>query len=174
VTLLNALTIGLPALLITLSRTPSGATDRKRFVREVGSFALRTGLEMGVAGSVVLLISAWVRGDDASMQRTLLLAVLIPLGLYALLRAHHEGGFSEPSQNRLVYGLIAFAVFAWVVALYWPLSSDFFQLRPLGVTEWALALAIATVAAALGRWGHHLAVGLARRVGSPRPKAGAE
>jgi cation-transporting ATPase E len=154
VTLLNALTIGLPALLITLSRTPSGATDRKRFLREVGWFALRTGLEMGVAGSAVLLISAWLRGDDVTLQRTLLLAVLIPLGLYALLRAHREGGLFEPSQDRLIYALIAFAAVAWLVALYWPPASDFFQLRPLGVAEWALALAVAVVAgAAVDRWG---------------------
>jgi cation-transporting ATPase E len=143
VTLLNALTIGLPALVITLSRTPSGATDRKRFLREVGSFALRTGIEMGIAGLVVLMISKWGRRDDESMQRTLLLAVLILLGLHALFRAHREGGFSDRLQDRLIFGLIALGAFGWVAALYWPLASDFFELKRLGAADWALVLAVA-------------------------------
>jgi cation-transporting ATPase E len=146
VTLLNALTIGLPALVITLSRTPSGATDRKRFLREVGSFALRTGIEMGVAGLVVLLISAWGRGDDESMQRTLLLAVLILLGFRALFRAHREGGFSERLQDRLIFGLIALGACAWVVVLYWRLAADFFELTRLGSADWMLVLAVVATA----------------------------
>src|SRR5262249_1721589 len=44
VTLLNALTIGLPALLITLSRETSPAASRPRFLAEIGSFALRVGV----------------------------------------------------------------------------------------------------------------------------------
>jgi magnesium-transporting ATPase (P-type) len=146
VTLLNALTIGLPALVITLSRTPSGATDRQRFLREVGSFALRTGLAMGAAGLAVLAISAWGRGDDVAMQRTLLLAVLILLGLHALFRAHREGGFSERRQDRLIFGLMALGAGAWVAALFWPLASDFFELRRLGAADWVLVLAVAAAA----------------------------
>jgi cation-transporting ATPase E len=142
VTLLNALTIGLPALVITLSRTPSGATDRRRFLREVLSFALRTGLAMGVAGLGVLLLSLWGRGDDESMQQTLLLAVLIPLGLHTLWRAHSEDGFSEPLQDRLMVGLMVLGISAWLAALYWPLTSAFFELRWLGAADWALVLVV--------------------------------
>src|SRR5581483_8040078 len=43
VTLLNFLTIGIPALVITLSKERSTAATRSPFLREVGSFVLRSG-----------------------------------------------------------------------------------------------------------------------------------
>jgi cation-transporting ATPase E len=57
VTLLNLLTIGLPALLLTLGKGPAGPA-RPGFLREVGWFALRTGVVMGAAGLVLMLLSA--------------------------------------------------------------------------------------------------------------------
>src|SRR5262249_47208410 len=63
VTLLNFLTIGAPALVITLSRERSKAL-RADFVREVGTFALRFGVVIGVAGLVTLALSARVWHDD--------------------------------------------------------------------------------------------------------------
>src|SRR5262249_27316101 len=54
VTLLNFLTIGIPALVITLSRERSTAATRSAFLREVGSFVLRSGLVIGLAGLVIL------------------------------------------------------------------------------------------------------------------------
>jgi cation-transporting P-type ATPase E len=58
ITLLNALTIGIPALLITLSKERSAGATRKGFVREVGGFAVRTGVILGAAGLVLMLASA--------------------------------------------------------------------------------------------------------------------
>jgi cation-transporting ATPase E len=57
VTLLNFLTIGVPAFLITLSRGRSAAPSRPGFVREVGGFALRTGAVIGAAGLVAMLLA---------------------------------------------------------------------------------------------------------------------
>jgi cation-transporting ATPase E len=60
VTLLNFLTIGVPALVITLSRERSPALQ-SNFVREVGLFALRSGVVIGAAGLIVMLLSRrWV------------------------------------------------------------------------------------------------------------------
>jgi hypothetical protein len=56
VTLLNFLTIGTPALLITLSRERSAAAfSASDFLREVGWFAVRTGVVIGVAGLLLML-----------------------------------------------------------------------------------------------------------------------
>ncbi len=64
VTLLNWLTIGLPALLIMLGRERSAAASRSDFLREVGSFVLRTGIVTSMAGLAAMLISARLLGDD--------------------------------------------------------------------------------------------------------------
>jgi cation-transporting ATPase E len=56
VTLLNFLTIGTPALLITLSRERSAAAfSAADFLCEVGWFAIRTGIVIGVAGLLLML-----------------------------------------------------------------------------------------------------------------------
>src|SRR5262249_40981640 len=57
VTLLNALTIGAPVLLIMFGRGRATAL-RRSFVREVGEFALRIGILIGVAGLTVFWLSA--------------------------------------------------------------------------------------------------------------------
>jgi cation-transporting ATPase E len=63
VTLLNFLTIGVPAFLITLSRERSAAPSRPGFLREVGLFALRTGVVIGAAGVAMMLLAThwWQR-----------------------------------------------------------------------------------------------------------------
>src|SRR5262249_62322224 len=57
VTLLNWLVIGLPAFAIALSRERSAVATRPRFLREVGWFAVRTGVVFAVAGIVLLLVA---------------------------------------------------------------------------------------------------------------------
>src|SRR5262249_9211613 len=91
VTLLNWLTIGIPAFIITLSRERSTSATRPQFLREVGWFALRTGLVFAAAGVAILLISVWLNGDSVRMQRTLLLSTLTLLGVTSLLRALTDG-----------------------------------------------------------------------------------
>src|SRR5262249_62307500 len=55
VTLLNKLTIGVPVLVITLSRTSAARGSHAGFLRSVGAFALSTGLVIGLAGLAVCL-----------------------------------------------------------------------------------------------------------------------
>ncbi len=86
VTLLNFLTIGVPAFLIMLSRERSAVASAPHFLREVGAFALRTGIVIGLAGLLLLWLSDRVWHDDDPTQRTLLLSLLILLGLTTLLR----------------------------------------------------------------------------------------
>src|SRR5262249_56358245 len=57
VTLLNFLTIGLPALLIMLSRGRVRAPSGESFLRAVGEFVLVRGLSVGVTGLGVLMLS---------------------------------------------------------------------------------------------------------------------
>jgi cation-transporting ATPase E len=56
VTLLNLLTIGVPAFVLMLHKEAVPGPSRPGFLREVGSFVLRTGLVIGVAGVVLLLL----------------------------------------------------------------------------------------------------------------------
>src|SRR5262249_59819954 len=74
VTLLNLLTIGIPAFFITLSKEQSPAPSRPGFLREVGSFVIRTSVVIGLAGLGILYLSHHVWQDDETTQRTLLLS----------------------------------------------------------------------------------------------------
>jgi cation-transporting ATPase E len=151
VTLLNWLVIGIPAFVIALSRERSTAATRPRFLREVGWFAIRTGVIFALAGLAILVLAAryWptdvdvAPGGEETTQRTMLLSVLILLGITALLRALRDG---EPAQlkgdNR--FRLLAIlAVPAYLIAMYWPLSARFFQLDALTIGQWLTVTAVA-------------------------------
>jgi cation-transporting ATPase E len=157
VTLLNWLVIGIPAFIIALTRERSVAPIRPRFLREVGWFAVRTGVVFALAGLATLLISIHGLGDDLRTQRTLLLSVLIFLGITALLRALTD---AEPQplrgDVRLRWVAVA-AVPAYLAAMYVPISSQFFKLTPLtDVRHWLLVLAVVFLAYGLSiftdRW----------------------
>jgi cation-transporting ATPase E len=70
VTLLNFLTIGTPALLITLSRERAAAAfSAADYLREVGWFAVRTGVVIAAAG-LLLMLSAnhWLRKESLPVE----------------------------------------------------------------------------------------------------------
>jgi len=149
VTLLNALTTGLPALIITLSRGQSTRVTRAGWLRDVGSFALATGAVMGLAGLTLLLISAWGHGDDVATQRTLLLSLLVTLGLVNLLRVLHDGEARASASDARLRWLAAAAAPIYALAMYLPLAARFFELTPLSASQWALVAAVAIPAVAL-------------------------
>jgi cation-transporting ATPase E len=136
VTLLNSLTIGLPAFLIMLSRTNSPTTYRLGFVREIGAFALVTGALLGIAGLGIMLLSARLWQDEVQTQRTLLLSTLIPLGLTTVhrVRAHGESRTLTGDRALTLWALVAMPVY--LTAMYWPLAAHFFELTPLSLTQW--------------------------------------
>jgi cation-transporting ATPase E len=142
VTLLNFLTIGTPALFITLSRERSAAAlSAADFLCEVGWFAVRTGLVIGVAGLLLLLVAARVWQEDVAGQRTLLLSALVLLGLTTLLRALTHGETSRLRGDRPFYGYAAMAILAYLAAMYLPLAAWYFELTPLGGRQWLGVLA---------------------------------
>jgi cation-transporting ATPase E len=153
VTLLNWLVIGIPAFIIAISRERSKAATKPRFLREVGWFAIRTGVVFALAGWTILFLSAqvWNPGDPRT-QRTLLLSVLILLGITALLRALTDGETQPLVGDTRLRWLAAAAVPAYLVAMYWPLSRSFFRLEPLTWHQWLQVLAVTLPAAGLSLW----------------------
>jgi len=143
VTLLNWSVIGIPAFVIALSRERSTAATKPRFLAEVGSFAVRTGVLFGLAGIAILFIATRLYPEDEALQRTMLLSTLILLGITALFRALTDG---EPENLRgdrrfRLLGILAIPVYA--AAMYVPPAAQFFELTPLGLADWATVLAVA-------------------------------
>jgi len=143
VTLLNLLTIGVPAFLITLSRERSAAASAPRFLRELGAFAVRTGLVIGAAGLLLLALSNRVWHDDEPTQRTLLLSLLVVLGLTTLLRALRDGEAKPPLSDRRFRWLTAAALLVYLVVLYWRPVGAWFDLTPLTARQWVKMLVVA-------------------------------
>jgi cation-transporting ATPase E len=143
VTLLNWLTIGGPALIIMISREAAGRStpSQSDFLREVGWFAVSSGLVMGAAGLAAWVIAVRVLGESLAGQRTLLLSTLIALGLGNVLRV-------AEADRRLRWWVVA-ALVVYVVVIYVPLLADFFELQPLNWERWSLVLAISAPALAL-------------------------
>ena len=140
VTLLNFLTIGVPALLITFDRRKADAA-RGDFVAEVGWFALWTGLITGAAGLLVAVLSARGWGDGETMQRTMILTTLVLLGWVTLYRVA-----GEDTRMRVIPPL---GLFVYLLAMYLPPVASFFELEPLGVGRWACVVGAGLVPAGL-------------------------
>jgi cation-transporting ATPase E len=146
VTLLNWLVIGLPAFIIAMTRERSTSAARTPFLREVGWFAVRTGVVFALAGLAILVLAGEACECDRRGQRTMLLSVLILLGITALLRALSDGDGQVLVGDRRLRWLAATSVPVYLLAMYVPLSASFFELTPLGVVEWLYVLAVAVPA----------------------------
>jgi cation-transporting ATPase E len=146
VTLLNFLTIGIPAFLIMLTRGRGVAPSGPGFLADIGWFAMVTGLITGAAGLALFLLSARRLGDPVETQRTLLLSLLVLLGLGNLLRVLGHAGRAAPPQDRLLWLWPAAALAVYAGAMYQPWVADFFQLTPLSWSQWGLVLAVAAPA----------------------------
>lgn len=143
VTLLNLLTVGLPAMVLLLGRTTAGTTDRSQFYREIGVFVLQTGVVLGLAGTVLLMISAWGRADSTMMQRTLLLALMVLLAIQTVFRVIRKELNWTSLNDWLLLILTAVAVMMFQLLTQWSRSADFFRLEPLSWAEWTFVLAVA-------------------------------
>jgi cation-transporting ATPase E len=140
VTLLNWLVIGIPALVIALGRERSASATKPRFLREVGWFAVRTGVIFALAAVAVLLLSA---DHHEEVRRTMLLTVLILLGITALLRVLTDGEEKPLSGDGHFRLLAALVVPVYLLALYWSPSAHFFELTPLSWSQWGLVVVVA-------------------------------
>lgn len=142
VTLLNLLTIGLPAAIITFGRDAGPRTNRSFFLYEIAFFALTTGIVVGLAGCVLLAFSGWWRHDLSSLQRTLLLALLIFLVPQTLVRAYRYTVRLSSLHTLVLLGVTFLALPIYLVAVYSKITADFFRLEPLESTDWLLMLAV--------------------------------
>jgi cation-transporting ATPase E len=140
VTLLNVLTIGVPALIIMVSKAPPRPGPRPAFLWEVGGFAVAAGLVVGVVALAVWLASARGFGDDLQAQRTALLTFLILTGLGVVL-------ITGEGERRLTWWAAA-AGPLYATVMYIPPTGYFFALTPLTADRWALAAGAAAVALA--------------------------
>jgi magnesium-transporting ATPase (P-type) len=145
VTLLDGLVLGLLALAIALSRDRAGPVRPSSgrnggvlspFLREVGGFALRTGLAIAAAGLATLLLAVHAWHEAPETQRTLRLSVLIVLGAVTLLRALAEDEAPPEARPRRLCFLAVAILPLYLVTMYWPPSADFFRLAPLSLGQW--------------------------------------
>lgn len=151
VTLLNWSVIGIPALVIAVSRQRSTQATKPRFLREVGWFAIRTGVVFALAGMVIQLLAQWLHPaldpdptrQAERMHRTMLLSTLILLGITALWRALDDGEPVRLRGDRFYWLIGLLALPFYLTAMYWPQAAWFFELQPLDVTEWALVSGVA-------------------------------
>jgi cation-transporting ATPase E len=139
VTLLNALTIGGPVVLIMLSTAPPNAAVRSAFLPEVGRFVFGMGLPIGVAGLAIWL-HAERFGTDG--QRTMLLSTLILAGLATVVLV---GG-----TDRRLAGWAVAAVLAYLTAVSFEPIRHFFVMTPLTRTQWASVASAAAVGVIVG------------------------
>jgi magnesium-transporting ATPase (P-type) len=139
VTLLNALTIGGPVLLIMLSKERAGATSRMSFLREVGHFALGMGSTLALAG-----LTIWHHpiGHSVEEQRTLLLSLLILAGLGNAVFVG-EGG-------RRFFAWAVLALSLYLTAMYVEPLAYFFALTPLTFEAWGMVSCAAILGGFLG------------------------
>ena len=141
VTLLNWMVIGIPAVLIAMTRERSRSINRTPFLRDVGGFALRTGMIFAIAGIVLLALSKHLWDHDEKTQRTMLLTMLIFLGITVLQRVLTEGNMHLATDRRLRL-LSLIVIPAYLIAMYWPFSASFFRLTMFGILQWLEVLAV--------------------------------
>ncbi len=143
VTLLNVLTIGLPALLIALDRRRATAASGN-LVREIGWFVLRS----GVLTALAALGIAWIhREESVLLLRTLIVSTLVLLGWVTLYRVS--------GQDRRLQVIPVFGLGAYLMALYIPPVRRFLELQPLELNQWGMVSLFVGVTALL-MWGSDL------------------
>jgi cation-transporting ATPase E len=142
VSLLNWMVIGVPAVLIAMTRERSISVNRRPFLRDVGGFALRTGFIFAIAGTVLLALSKHVWNQDEQAQRTMLLTMLVLLGLTVLQRVLTEGSNNGLAADKRLRLLSLLVIPAYLIAMYWPFSADFFRLRMFGAVQWLEVLSV--------------------------------
>jgi magnesium-transporting ATPase (P-type) len=148
VTLLNALTIGGPALLLVSSKATPHKAVRAAFLPEVARFVFGMGLPIGLAG-----VALWHSGANLEEKRTLLLTFLIPTGLAC-------AALVTSWDHRMVAWAVV-AIGVYIAVMYIPPVSYFFALTPLPLGHWIAAVAVATGAVVAGwllvwQWGKQI------------------
>jgi len=135
VSLLNWMTIGVPALLIACTLERSSTQAKTSFLSDVTFFSLRTGLVFALTGLTLLVLGKHVWGYDEMTQRTMLLSTIILSGMTVLWGIF--GGESTPLKTDVILRRVSLVIMpVLAIAMYWPLAADFFQLTPLNLAQW--------------------------------------
>ncbi len=140
VTLLNALTIGGPAMLILSGRTATPGAVKANFFADVGRFLAVAGLATSAVGLAVYLVSSFILHHEIERTRTLLLAALVLAGV------GNAVALTRGDWRLLLWG--AFAAIALAGAVHIDPVNYFFALVPLDGASW-LAVTVAAIAAVL-------------------------
>jgi len=138
VTLLNFLTIGVPALFIALDRERAAAAQGD-FLAEVGWFALTTGCAIGLAALIVLLVSSRLWQQDEQTTRTLVVVTLVLLGWGTLYRVLADGAVGVVTRGLRLWPACGLVLL--LLCLTEPLAT-FFELRWPSAAQWALLLGV--------------------------------
>ena len=163
VTLLNALTIGGPAVIILAGRSSTTRAIGPGFFADVGRFVLVAGGATCLVGLVVYLGSSIVFHHDIEMSRTLLLTTLIFAGI------GNAVVVSRGDWWLFAWGVAAISALAIVMAV--PTVAYFFALSPLSPANWivvVLAAGIAVISTIVFSGSDHLVNGnRSRAAGGP-------
>jgi hypothetical protein len=125
-----------------LSKERSTAAMRPGFLREIARFVLPTGVILGIAGLVMLLLSIHQYADEKT-ERTLLLSTLVLLGLGNILRVLRHGEAGSLRGDTRFRWLAAAALPVYLLMMYLPPTARFFELTTLTWAQWGLVLCVA-------------------------------
>jgi magnesium-transporting ATPase (P-type) len=138
-----SLTIGIPSFLLALAPS-TGPWDTSGFLRRLSRFAVPAGAAAGIG--VVSSYQFALNALELPLleARTVAASVLVLVGLYLVLALEGVGG----RRGRLVAGMCALLLAAYVLALALPFVREFFELAAPTVEIAGTAVAGAAIAIA--------------------------
>jgi len=138
VTLLNALTIGGPALIILGGRSSPIHAYGSSFFQDVGRFLWIAGGATSLASLFVFLGSLQIFGFDIEVARTMLLVTLIVAGLANAVIA------TRGNRSLVIWAVTAFCLLLAISAF--PPTAYFFALASMTRLQWVVSLLGAVIA----------------------------
>ena len=123
-TIASTVTIGIPAFVLALAPS-SGPWRVDRFLRSVASFALPSGVAIGIGITSGYLIARYVFDLDLSLSRTVATGIVVVCGLAVVLRLEAQGG---GKRSLAVAGLCLAMALLFGLALAVPFLRDFYEL----------------------------------------------
>jgi magnesium-transporting ATPase (P-type) len=123
-TIASTVTIGIPAFVLALAPS-SGPWRVDRFLRSVASFAIPSGVAIGIGITAGYLLARYVFDLDLSLSRTVATGIVVVCGLAVVLRLEAQGG---GKRSLAVAGLCLAMALLFGLALAVPFLRDFYEL----------------------------------------------